>query len=80
MGCQSSREESAAMGWVGTAAGRQAGREEELCECARVEGARKGLRRGRSFYPKISAVAVQGRTRSQIGVPGPLEFLPGMVL
>ena len=77
---QSSGEESEAMGWVGAGAGRQAGREEELWECARVEGGGKGLRGGRSFYPKTSAVAAQGRTRSQIGVPGPLEFLPGMVL
>ena len=80
VGCQSSREESSAMVWVGARAGRQAGREEELWGCARVEGARKGLRGGRSFYPKTSAVAAQGRARSQIGVPGPLEFLPGMVL
>lgn len=74
MGCQSSREESSAMVWVGARAGRQAGREEELWGSARVEGARKGLRGGRSFYPKTSAVAAQGRARSQIGVPGPLSF------
>lgn len=39
------------MGWEGAGAGRQAGREEELWECARVEG--KGSGEDGVFIPRL---------------------------